>query len=82
MPVPRFVEQPVEKAPWEQGFAAVFEAVVGAEVAARFGYQPGEHIVLSHGSGAEGGGVLVSDFVGQSFLAGRASNFQSSLAFF
>ncbi len=39
-------------------FAAVFEAVVGAEVAARFGYRPGEHIVLSHGSGAEGGGVI------------------------
>lgn len=28
MPVPRFVEQPVEKAPWEQGFAAVFEAEI------------------------------------------------------
>ncbi|WP_068635885.1 ABC transporter permease [Thauera butanivorans] len=43
-----------------RAFAAVpdgiFEAVVGAEVAARFGYRPGQRIVLSHGSlGGEGG---------------------------
>lgn len=33
-------------------FAAVFETVVGAEVAARLGYRIGERIVLSHGDGA------------------------------
>ena len=34
----------------------LFEAVVGAEVAARFGYAVGQRIVLSHGSlGGEGG---------------------------
>ncbi|WP_341643519.1 ABC transporter permease [Thauera sp. SDU_THAU2] len=34
----------------------IFEAVVGAEVAARFGYRPDQRIVLSHGSlGGEGG---------------------------
>ncbi|MFT3759591.1 ABC transporter permease [Thauera sp.] len=34
----------------------IFEAVVGAEVAARFGYRSGQQIVLSHGSlGGEGG---------------------------
>lgn len=33
---------------------AVFEAVVGAEVAARHGYRVGDRIVLSHGSGAAG----------------------------
>ncbi|ENO90722.1 ABC transporter permease [Thauera linaloolentis] len=34
----------------------LFEAVVGAEVAARFGYRIGQRIVLSHGSlGGEGG---------------------------
>lgn len=34
----------------------LFEAVVGAEVAAKFGYRAGQQIVLSHGGvGAEGG---------------------------
>lgn len=33
-------------------FEGVFEAVVGAEVARRLGYQPGARIVLSHGDGA------------------------------
>jgi putative ABC transport system permease protein len=32
-------------------FGGVFEAVVGAEVAQRLGYAPGERIVLSHGGG-------------------------------
>lgn len=32
-------------------FAGVFEAVVGAEVAARLGYRDGARITLSHGSG-------------------------------
>jgi len=47
---------------FEQGRAfapapeGIFEAVVGAEVAARFGYRVGQQIVLSHGSlGGEGG---------------------------
>lgn len=36
--------------------AGLFEAVLGAEVAAKFGYRVGERIVLSHGSvGGEGG---------------------------
>lgn len=30
----------------------IFDTVIGAEVAARFGYRVGDHIVLSHGSGA------------------------------
>ena len=35
---------------------AIFEVVLGAEVAARFGYRIGQQIVLSHGSlGGEGG---------------------------
>lgn len=33
-------------------FAGVFETVVGAEVAAKLGYQLGDRIVLSHGDGA------------------------------
>jgi putative ABC transport system permease protein len=33
-------------------FGALFEAVVGAEVAARFGYRVGQPIVVSHGGGA------------------------------
>lgn len=33
-------------------FGAVFEAVLGAEVAKQLGYQLGSHIVLSHGDGA------------------------------
>jgi putative ABC transport system permease protein len=32
-------------------FAGVFEAVIGADVAERLGYRPGERIVLSHGGG-------------------------------
>ncbi|MEF8704766.1 MAG: ABC transporter permease [Candidatus Accumulibacter sp. UW26] len=32
-------------------FAEIFEAVPGAEVAARLGYRPGDRIVLSHGMG-------------------------------
>lgn len=36
-------------------FDGLFEAVVGAEVAVRFGYTPGTVIVLSHGSGADAG---------------------------
>ncbi len=32
-------------------FAEIFEAVLGAEVAARLGYRLGDHIVLSHGMG-------------------------------
>lgn len=35
-----------------RAFDGVFEAVVGAEVARRLGYQPGARIVLSHGDGA------------------------------
>ena len=42
----------------------IFEAVVGAEVAARFGYVAGQHIVLSHGSG---GGVSFSDHADKPF---------------
>lgn len=34
-----------------QSFDGVFDAVVGAEVAARLGYAPGARIVLSHGTG-------------------------------
>ncbi|KIH75920.1 putative ABC transport system permease protein [Geoalkalibacter ferrihydriticus] len=33
-------------------FARVFDAVLGAEVAARFGYAVGQEIILSHGAGA------------------------------
>ncbi|MDO3377695.1 ABC transporter permease [Geoalkalibacter halelectricus] len=33
-------------------FNEVFDAVIGAEVAARFGYELGEEIILSHGAGA------------------------------
>ena len=32
-------------------FAEIFEAVLGAEVAARLGYRPGDQLVLSHGMG-------------------------------
>lgn len=39
-------------------FAELFEAVVGAEVAARFGYRVGSPLILSHGSG---GGVSFAD---------------------
>lgn len=35
-------------------FAGVFEAVLGAEVAAQLGYKPGERIVLSHGLAGTG----------------------------
>lgn len=35
-------------------FADVFEAVLGAEVAERLGYRPGDRLTLSHGSGASG----------------------------
>ena len=34
-----------------RAFAAVFEAVIGGDVAERLGYRPGERIVLSHGGG-------------------------------
>ena len=34
-----------------QAFEGVFDAVIGAEVAARLGYAPGAKIVLSHGAG-------------------------------
>ncbi len=34
-----------------KAFAEPFDAVIGAEVAARLGYQPGSRLVLSHGSG-------------------------------
>lgn len=34
-----------------RAFGGLFKAVVGAEVAARLGYRPGERIVISHGSG-------------------------------
>lgn len=39
-------------------FAGIFETVVGAEVAARFGYRVGKPIIVSHGSG---GGVSFTD---------------------
>jgi len=32
-------------------FAGIFETVLGAEVAARLGYRPGDQLVLSHGMG-------------------------------
>lgn len=35
-------------------FQAVFEAVIGAEVADALGYQPGDRITLAHGSGESG----------------------------
>ncbi|MCS4511722.1 ABC transporter permease [Xylophilus ampelinus] len=34
-----------------QPFADLFDAVIGAEVAERLGYRPGQRIVLAHGSG-------------------------------
>jgi len=37
-----------------RAFGDVFEAVLGAEVAARHGYRVGDRIVLSHGAGADG----------------------------
>lgn len=37
-----------------QPFADVFDAVIGAEVAAQFGYRLGDRIVLNHGSGGIG----------------------------
>ncbi|THF63027.1 FtsX-like permease family protein [Pseudothauera nasutitermitis] len=37
-----------------QPFGGLFEAVVGAEVAARFGYRVGQRIVVSHGAGGTG----------------------------
>ena len=36
------------------GVEGVFEAVLGAEVAERLGYRPGDKIVLSHGHGGSG----------------------------
>lgn len=35
-------------------FQAIFEAVIGAEVAEALGYQPGDRITLAHGSGESG----------------------------
>lgn len=35
-----------------RAFASTFEAVLGAEVAERLGYRPGQEIVLAHGAGA------------------------------
>lgn len=35
-------------------FQAIFEAVIGAEVAEALGYRPGDRITLAHGSGAPG----------------------------
>lgn len=35
-------------------FSGILEAVLGAEVAQRLGYRPGERIVLSHGMGEDG----------------------------
>ncbi len=35
-----------------RGFEGLYEAVVGAEVARRLGYRPGQQIELSHGDGA------------------------------
>jgi len=35
-------------------FAGLFEVVLGAEVARRLGYRPGDRITLSHGMGGEG----------------------------
>ena len=35
-------------------FNEVFEAVIGADVAAKLGYKPGQNITLTHGSGALG----------------------------
>jgi len=40
--------------PFGETLDTVFEAVVGAEVAARFGYGIGQSIVLSHGAGIDG----------------------------
>jgi len=37
-------------------FDGLFDAVVGAEVAARFGYRPGDALVLSHGESVQGTG--------------------------
>ena len=37
-----------------QPFAGVFDAVLGAEVAERLGYRPGDRITLSHGLSGEG----------------------------
>jgi putative ABC transport system permease protein len=36
-----------------RSFEGIFEAVVGTEVAARFGYRVGQRIVVSHGSGGQ-----------------------------
>lgn len=44
--------------------AGLFEVVLGAEVAARFGYREGARIVLSHGSG---GGVSFSEHADKPF---------------
>lgn len=45
----------------------LFEAVVGAEVAARFGYRTGERIVLSHGSPAGGAGPALAEHADKPF---------------
>lgn len=42
----------------------LFEVVIGAEVAARFGYRAGDRVVLSHGSG---GGVSFADHADKPF---------------
>lgn len=36
-------------------FAGIFDVSLGAEVARKLGYQPGDHIVLTHGSGLAAG---------------------------
>ena len=45
----------------------IFQAVVGAEVAARFGYRVGQQIVLSHGSLGGEGGPRFSDHADKPF---------------
>lgn len=47
--------------------AGVFELVLGAEVAARFGYRLGERIVLSHGSLGGAGGPRFADHADKPF---------------
>lgn len=51
-----------------RAFASVFEAVLGAEVAEALGYQPGDRITLSHGSGGHEYGSGLAEHADKPFV--------------
>ena len=53
--------------PFDDGLDSVFNAVLGAEVAARLGYKLGDRIVLSHGAGTLSGGLKLPEHADKPF---------------